>query len=75
MNVVPVLAPSVSVSNVIVPPAASTARLTTAKPSPMPLDFVENEGWKIFSRASGGTPEPVSATTATAHRVPSAPGA
>jgi hypothetical protein len=35
-------------SKVIVPPWASTKRLTAAKPKPCPLGLVVMSGWKIF---------------------------
>ena len=49
-------------SKVIVPPCASTKRLTTANPKPCPLDLVVMRGWKIFGFISSGMPTPVSIT-------------
>src|SRR5207302_2856165 len=58
VNVVPL--PGV-VSRPIVALCRSTIDLTIASPSPVPLVFVVNRGWKIRSFTSGGMPAPSSA--------------
>src|SRR5258708_22909827 len=51
-----------ALSSVMVPPQLSTKRRAIARPSPEPLDVVENAGSNTRGRASGGMPRPLSVT-------------
>ena len=61
VNVVPW--PSTDATS-IVPPWALTTLFANARPRPVPgsFGFVGKNGWKSFSRTSGGMPGPVSWT-------------